>query len=185
MAAETEILQTETTEVTHAEPTGVLGTLGVSTDLLIAQFVNFAIVLLVLWRWVYRPLMKKMDQRAKTISDGLSFADESKIALAEAEQARDQMLREAKAESHVMMEKTLAEAEKLKAEKLVQAKDEIEKVIAEAKQQIKAERDASFDALKGEIAELVSLATAKVAGAVDEKTQRALIADALQDIERA
>jgi len=183
MAAETE-LHTEQTEV-HAEPTGVLGTLGVSPSLLIAQFVNFAIVLLVLWRWVYRPLLAKMDERSKKISDGLSFADESKRAFAEAEVERNRIVNEAKAESHRLLEKATADADIIRAEKLVQAKAEIEKVVAEAKQQIKNEREATFNALKGEIAEIVSLATTKVAKSVDTKTQRGLIEDALKEIERA
>jgi F-type H+-transporting ATPase subunit b len=152
---------------------------------LVAQFINFAIILLVLWRWVYRPLLAKMDERAKKISDGLTFAKESKRALNDAEIERGQIMREAKAEAHRLMEKATADAEKLRVEKMAQAKTEIEKVIIEAKQQIKSERDASFAALKGELAQLVTMATEKVASSMDEKAQRGSIAEALQEIEHA
>jgi F-type H+-transporting ATPase subunit b len=183
MAAETE-LNTATTE-SSAEATGVLGTLGINPQLLVAQLINVAIVLVVLWRWVYRPLLRKMDERARTISDGLAFAEQSTRALNEAEAERQRVVRDAKAEAFHIVERATTDAEIAKAEKLVQAKAEIEKVITEAKQQIKAERDASFEALKTEIADLVMRATEKVAGNVDDKTHRTLIADALKDIERA
>jgi F-type H+-transporting ATPase subunit b len=183
MAAETE-LHTEQTE-THAEPAGVLGTLGVTPPQLIGQFVNVAIVLVVLWRWVYRPLLKKMDERSQKISDGLRFADESTRALRDAEEERHRLVREAKAEAFHLIEQATTDADRVKSEKMTQAKAEIEKVILEAKQQIKAEREASFDALKSDIAELVMLATEKITGNVDEKTHRTLITDALKEIERA
>ncbi|MEO5927389.1 MAG: F0F1 ATP synthase subunit B [Patescibacteria group bacterium] len=183
MAAETQPLQTETAH--ESGVVGVLGTLGINGQLLIAQLINFAIILIVLWRWVYKPLLAKMDERSKKISDGLVFAKESKKALNDAEVERDQILREAKAEAHKLTEKATADAEKLRGEKMVQAKTEIEKVIVEAKQQIKMEREASFAALKGEIAELVTMATAKVASSMDEKAQRGMIASALKDIENA
>lgn len=182
MAAETH-LQTETAHETGVA--GVLGTLGINGQLLVAQLINFAIILVVLWRWVYKPLLAKMDERSKKISDGLDFAKESKRALNDAQVERDQILREAKAEAHKLVEKATADAEKVRGEKMTQAKAEIEKVIVEAKAQIKSERDASFAALKGEIAELVTLATSKVASSMDEKAQRGSIADALKEIERA
>lgn len=180
---ETHELQTETAH--EGGVAGVLGTLGINGQLLIAQLINFAIILLVLWRWVYKPLLAKMDERSKKISDGLDFAKESKKALNDAEIERSQIVREAKAEAHKLMEKATADAEKLRGEKMAQAKAEIEKVIVEAKAQIKSERDASFDALKSEIAELVAMATSKVAASMDDKAQRGSIASALKDIERA
>ena len=56
---------------TTAESAGVLGKLGVDWRLLIAQFVNFSGVALAVWRWVYRPLLKTMDERAAKIERGL------------------------------------------------------------------------------------------------------------------
>jgi F-type H+-transporting ATPase subunit b len=185
MATEATHTTQETHAETQAEPTGVLGALGIDGQLFIAQLLNFAIVLFVMWRWVYRPLLKKMDERSKKISDGLTFSEESKRALADATMERDRIVNEAKAQAHLLVEDATKKAEGMRAEKMAQAKTEIEKVISEAKAQIKSERDSSFAALKGDIAELVSLTTAKVASKIDDKTHRGLISDALTEIEKA
>lgn len=180
MAAETQTLTAEQTE-----PTGVLGKLGVNGNLFVAQLVNFAIVLFVMWRFVYKPLLKKMDERAKKINDGLAFAKEADARLSDASAEKDRLVRDAKAEAHALMERAKTNAEAMRQEKLAQAKSEIEKVIAEAKEQIKSERASSFDALKQDIADLVTLATGKVAGGIDEKTQRNLVQGAIREIDNA
>jgi F0F1-type ATP synthase membrane subunit b/b' len=51
--------------------TDLLGKLGINAPLFLAQLVNFSIVLLVMWKWVYTPLVKLMDKRAQEIADGL------------------------------------------------------------------------------------------------------------------
>lgn len=182
MSAET---QATTIEPSHPEATGALGKLGVNGQLFLAQLVNFAIVLFVMWRWVYKPLMQKMDERAKKISDGLVFSQKADVRLSEAELEKEKVVQSAKAEAHVLMEQASAKAEALRHEKLAQAKTEIEKIITEAKEQIKNERTSAFDALKKDVADLVTLATAKVVSGIDAKTQRGLVQNAIKEIEKA
>ncbi len=162
--------------------TGVLGTLGVNAKLFIAQLVNFSIVLLVMWRWVYRPLVAMMDTRAKEITDGLKNAEEAKRKLADASDERDKMLRQTKAEAHAVIEEAKANVEVVREEKLALMKQDLEKLVDDANARIQNDRDATFDALKNDVAMLVTLATQKVAGKMDEKTQRGLIAEAIKEV---
>jgi F-type H+-transporting ATPase subunit b len=167
------------------EPTtGVLGTLGIDWKLFIAQLVNFSVVLFVMWRWVYRPLVKMMDARTKKIEDGLQFSKEAERRMAEAQVERDAMLQETRLKVHQTMDEATKKAEAMRHEKLAQAKTEIEKVVAETKAQIKAEREAAMDTLRSEVASLVTLATAKVAGKLDDKTQHKLVEQAITEIEQ-
>lgn len=189
MAAETQLTTSEheTVETTaHAEaPAGILGKFGINGYLFAAHLLDFLIILLVMWRWVYKPLMKKMDERAKRIDNGLVFSREADVRLAEARSEKGRIVNEAKAEAHTLMEQASTKAEAMRQEKLSQAKTEIEKVIAEAKEQIKTERATAFEALKGDIAQLVTLATAKVAGEMDEKAQRSLVKMAIKEVDNA
>lgn len=168
-----------------AETTGVLGKLGVNGQLFLAHLLNFAIILAIMWRFVYRPLMKKMDERAKKIGDGLRFSDEADARLREAAKEKEDLIRDARAQSKALIEEATVKAEVMRQEKLVQAKTEIEKVISEAKQQIADERAASFKALQHDIADLVTQATTKVVTGLEDKDQRALIKQAIKEIEQA
>ncbi|MEK7116429.1 MAG: F0F1 ATP synthase subunit B [Patescibacteria group bacterium] len=160
----------------------LIGTLGINGKLFVAQLVNFAIVLVAMWRWVYRPLVKMMDARAREIADGLRNADAAKQKLAEAVTERGRMLRETKTEAHTILQATHKKSEELRDEEIRQTHEEIRKIRNEAMDRIQHERDASFHALKNDVADLVARATQKVAGRMDEKAQRAQIADAIKEI---
>lgn len=168
-----------------ASSNDLLGTLGVNAKLFAAQLVNFSIVLLVMWRWVYRPLIAAMDKRSKEIADGLKNAKDAKQKLADANDEREKLLRETKADAHAIIEETKKKAEGVKQEKMALAKQEVEKLVDDAKGRIQTERDAAFGALKTEVATLVTLATQKVAGQMSESAQRAAIADALKELQKS
>jgi F-type H+-transporting ATPase subunit b len=191
---EAEILQpTEhAPEETHAETTahpaeepGVLGSLGVNSTLFIAQLINFAIIVIVMWRFVYKPLLAMMDSREKEIRKGLTDATDAKKRLSEAEEEKNRLVREANAEAHALLEEARAKVEAVRAEKMAQTKTEIEKIALEAKERIRAEREASFSALRRDIADLVSQATKKVAAGMDEKAHRTEIDRAIADLDKA
>lgn len=130
---------------------GLLGKLGVDVRLLIAQGVNFIIVLLVLSRFVFRPLLTTMRKRSERIAQGLSDADRidrEKEAFAawnrkqkqearkeaatilmkaeeEARHRRDALLRAAEAEAEAMHDRATEEAERLRREALESAQRDV------------------------------------------------------------
>ena len=55
-----------------------LQTLGISWPKLIALTVNFGIVLFVLWRWAYRPVLEVLEQRHQKIVESIANADKIK-----------------------------------------------------------------------------------------------------------
>jgi len=171
------------TEATQASQ-GVLGTLGLSWQLFLAQLVNFAIVVAVMWKWVYTPLLKMMDRRAKEIAQGLKDASEAKKRLAEGDAEKDKIIRDARNEGQKLIEAAQSRAEALRQEKLKQTKEEIEKIVAETKERLTQEKEATFKALQNDIADLIAQATEKVALKFDEKQQRMLISEALAELKK-
>jgi len=169
----------------HEASQGVLGTLGISWKLFLAQLINFAIVVAVMWKWVYTPLLKMMDQRAKEIAQGLKDAGEAKKRLAEGDAEKERLIREAKNEGQKLIDEAQSRSEALRQEKLEQTKAEIEKIVAETKERINQEKEATYSALQNDIAELIAQATEKVALKFDEKQQRLLISEALTELKKA
>lgn len=167
-----------------SESTGGIGALGLDVQRFEGQIVTFAILLLIMWRWVYRPLLKKMDERAKKIEDGLQFSEAAQKAKADATAEFERVVSQAKAEAHALLSDTQEKAEVLRQDRMKQAKVEIEKIALEAKAQIKAERQAAYDALQGDIANLVTASLTKIAGNLDEKTRKALVNDAIKEVEK-
>lgn len=175
---------TETAQTAEvAEQGGVLGTLGISPTLFTAQLINFTIVVLVMWRWVYRPLLAMIEKRNADIAQGIAHAKQAETHLAEAAREKEDLLQATRREAHELLEQTKAQAEVLRKEKITQARAEIEKIAVEAKEQLRAERDSAYAALKVDIARLVAQATQRVVAGMDEKTHRQIIEKAIRDIE--
>ena len=160
----------------------VLGTLGINWMLFMAQLVNFGIVVFVMWKWVYTPLLAVLDKRNKEIEDGLKNAQAAKKNLADANLEKEAILKEARVVSNSILDEAQSKADKMRGEKLAQAKEEIEKIVAEAKDKIQNERAASFSALQGDIAELVAEATTKVVGKMGEADRRDSIREAIKEL---
>ncbi len=163
--------------------TGLLASLGIHGMSLLAQAVNFAIVLLVMWRWVYRPLMEAMENRSRKITAGLAQSEEAKKMLIEAQEEKELTLRQVEKERQEMMQEVKVEAEKERQALQAKTQEEIDRQLIEARERLKREKEMTMQAVKQEVAGLVELATEKVtAGAVKGDTQRELIADAVERV---
>jgi len=164
---------------------GVLGTLGINGKLFLAQLVNFSIVIFVMWKYVYTPLLAAMDKRSKEIAEGLKNAGQAKKNLEDAEADRERIAQEARKAAHATMEEAQTKAETLRQERLEQLKTETEKITVENKERVANERNAAFAALKSDVAYLVTQATSKVVEGLDADTQRKLVAKAIEEIKNA
>lgn len=164
------------------QSTGLLASLGISGWKFIAQLCNFSVVLFVMWKWVYTPLLAIMDKRAKEIQDGLTNAKVAEQRLHDASEEKERILKAARAEAHELLEDVKTRAEAVRQEKLAIAKTEIEKYIVEAKVQIKSERDAASASLKREVADLVVQATEKVVTGMDDAQKKSLVDHAVKHI---
>jgi F-type H+-transporting ATPase subunit b len=134
--------------------------------LILAQLVNFAIVLFVLYKFAYGPVLKLMDDRTKKIEKGLKDSEEAHKKLAEISEKEKEVLVEARKAAQEIVSKAEAVAVKNKEEIMVQAKAQSEKILADAAKKIQQEKTQMFAEVKAQVAELVIAATGKV---IDEK----------------
>ena len=65
-----------------------LHSLGIYWPKLLAQTINFGIVLFVLWRFAYRPVLTMLEQRRQKIAESITNAEKIKAELARTEAAR-------------------------------------------------------------------------------------------------
>ena len=135
---------------------------GLDLRFLTAQIVNFAIVAFLLWKFAYKPVLATIEQRQKKISDGLHFAEEMKVKLAEAEKEHDATLRQAQQEAQVILGEA-RETAKLHLEKQIEeASGKGEELIAKAKAAIALERRKMLNEVRSEVLRLVVDTTSKV-----------------------
>ena len=78
--------------------------LGIQWVKLIAQTINFAIVLFVLWKWAYKPIFNVLEVRREKIVESLANAEKIAAQLAKTEADRKAILTQAGDEANKMIE---------------------------------------------------------------------------------
>ena len=120
----------------------------------IAQLVVFFVLAWVTMTFVWPPIMKALDDRARKIADGLAAAEKGKLELAEANKRVDAELATSRAEN----QNRLAEAEKQAAALIEAAKKQAEaertRIVAQAKAEAEQEAQRARDTLRNAVAEL-------------------------------
>lgn len=121
---------------------------------LLAQIVVFAILWWFTMKFVWPPITKALDERAKKIADGLAAADKAKSELADANKRVEAQLAQTRDESA----KRLADAEK-RAQAIIdeakkRADDEGAKIIAAAKADAEQQMIQAREALREQVAAL-------------------------------
>ncbi len=164
---------------------GVLELFGLNGKLFLAQLVNFSIVIFVVAKWVYNPLLKAMDARQaameKGAEDAKAAAREREAAVADARTLHSR----AQAEAQSLIERVRSEAATERTRLLAETQAELERQMVEAGARLKEERLVMTAAFKREMVELVLAATTKVvAKTLDEAGHRALITQALSELEQ-
>jgi F-type H+-transporting ATPase subunit b len=159
----------------------LIKTFHIETNLLLAQIVNFAIVLFVLYKFAYGPILKTLNDRTKKIEKGLRDAEETQKKLQEMTQKEKEMLANAKKEAQEIIKKSEEEAKKNAEMIVAEAKVKTEKAVAEAKNMIEQEKNKMISEVKADLAELVVVAVGKVLGEkLDASKDRELIEKSLQ-----
>ena len=140
--------------------------LGIYWPKLIAQTINFGIVLFVLWKFAYRPVLAMLEQRRQKVAQSVTDAERIKQELANAQVKAQELLNQASAQSNKMIEEARAAAAKVQEQESQKAIATANDIVAKARQAMDAERLRMFGELRREVGRLVVATTAKVTGKV-------------------
>ena len=156
-----------------------LQTLGIQWPKLIAQVVNFAIVLFVLWKFAYRPVLAMLELRREKVAESIANADKIKEELAATEAKRLEVLNQANDQANKLIEEARAAAARVQAQETQRAIAMAEQIVAKAREATTQDHAKMLIELKREVGRLVVQTTAAVTGKVlTPEDQRRLIEDA-------
>lgn len=140
----------------------ILEQIGIDGKLLLAQAVNFLILLFLLHRFVYRPMLSFLEKRSERIEKGLRDAEEAGKRLSEAAKDEEKILNKAREEANRIVADARESAERRGRELVEEFGKKAERIVAEAEERATEEREKLFREAKGEIADLVLATTEKV-----------------------
>ena len=140
----------------------LLSKLGIDWALLIAQIVNFAILVGVLTFFVYRPILNVLDARREKIRKAMEDAKSIENQKKELEVHRAAELHRIDQECGAFMEKTKQQAEKMKQEILASARTEADAALAKGRKQLDDERSRVFADVQTVLSSMIIKMTEKI-----------------------
>ena len=128
----------------------------------IANLVNFAILLYLMKRFLFKPALAYLDRRREQIASRMEAARQSEERAEQLATQREQELSVAREQAHRTLEDARARAEETVNEAKGTARQEGERIIAEAQRQIEQEREQMKEDLRRSYAEIAVLGASRV-----------------------
>jgi F-type H+-transporting ATPase subunit b len=157
-----------------------LGKIGFDWRMGLFNLVNFLIIVWLLKKYAFKPILKIVNDRQKVIQDGLDNATQASTDLKMAEKRAQDIIDTAKVEANKVLEKGSLQAEAHVVKMKDKATKEIELLVTQAKKNIAIERKDMEEELKNHTAKLVVAAVEKIVDErLDDKKDGKLINNAL------
>ena len=143
---------------------------------------NILILYFILKKLLFKPVTNYMDGRTNKIKEALDMASEAKEKVEKLEEESKKRLKETKEEGVLILDSYQKKAETEYNKIIEKAKQDADILIKNTRSELEAEKAEVLRTIKDEIADLVIEASEKVLNKnIDEKTNKALIADFLAE----
>ncbi len=160
----------------------MLETLGIHFPSLAIYLVNFLLVLLLLYLFAYKPILRLMDQRADRIRESLEAADTARQEAASSQEAIQEQITEARREGQRIMDQAREASERFRTEEMDKARQEAEAFVERAKDDIARERDTALQEVRASFGDLAITAAERVIrNSLDRQAHEELINQVLEE----
>ncbi|HXH82091.1 MAG TPA: F0F1 ATP synthase subunit B [Candidatus Tectomicrobia bacterium] len=150
---------------------------------LFVQMINFLVLLLLLHRLLYKPLVAKMEERTAAIKHSLDQAQAARAEAARQQQENEARLRQAHAEAAAIREQALKEAAEEARKQMEAAQAQARRIVEDTKAQMDAEIRRARDELRREVSDLATAVAEKLMRrSLREEDHRRIVAEAIAGI---
>jgi F-type H+-transporting ATPase subunit b len=140
--------------------------------------ITFLLLVVVLSKYAWGPIVKMLDERERTIREAIEQAKKERAAAERMLAEQTASLSAAQREAAALAQRSRQEVEVLRADLTARARKEADELVASARQQIQDEKSKALAELKGQVVDLAIEAAGRLIEAtLDEKSQRALVED--------
>jgi len=152
--------------------------------LFIWTILTFLVLVALLTKFAWKPVMQMLDVRQEAIKKALADADIAKRELERLQEESAQIIRKARVEAESIVSKSWSDGEKLREEMKVKAKAEADAIVKESQRQIEIETGRALRQIRSEVADLsIAIASKLIQRNVSKEDNDRLIQDTLKQID--
>jgi F-type H+-transporting ATPase subunit b len=162
---------------------GGFASLGINLPLLLAFVINFIILLALLGKFLYKPVLKMLDERAQKVKESMEWAESIKREYEQAKAEVQKQIEKGRQEAQGIIAQAFQTGEALKEEARKEASGQAKAIVEKTRLQLEAERDKMVEDLRKEFVSLLILASEKVIRqTLDKEKQSRLIEETLAQV---
>lgn len=152
---------------------------------LVVEILAFLLILFILYRYVWPPLSKAMNDRQAMINKGVEDSHDANRKLRQAEERYDAAIVEVRSEAARIRDDARADATRIREELKAQADAEVERIRLRGEEQLAGQRDQAVRQLKTEIGGLSMQLAQRIVGdsLIDEDRKRATVDTFLSELD--
>jgi F-type H+-transporting ATPase subunit b len=161
---------------------GGFASLGINLPLLVVFLVNFIILLILLRLFLYNPIIKVLDERAKRTKEAMDLAEATKKEYETAKETVQGQIEKGRQEAQAIIAQAMQVGERLKEEAKQQAAHQAQTLLDRTRTELETERDKIVGDLRREFVGLaISAAEKVIKETLDKDKHRRLIEETLQE----
>ena len=151
--------------------------------LYIWTIITFLLLLYVLAKFAWKPLLKMLEDRENLIKSSLKDAEKAKLELESLTQESEAITAKARSEAQSILAESKSAAEKVKEDTIAKAKEQAIKIRDDAKKQIEVEKDKAISDIKHEVVNLtLSVAEKLINKNLNDADNKSLIEESLKKV---
>ncbi len=151
-------------------------TLGLNLRDFIWHSINFVVLIFLLSRFLYKPIVGMLDDRRERIRESMERAEQVRLETERSAQEREARLAETRRQIQDMLAQATQTAERIHSDAREKAQQEAQRIVERAQQEAEAERTASMAELRREVANLaVAAAERVISRSLDDQAHRQLV----------
>lgn len=158
--------------------------LDINPGLIIWTIITFVLLVVILGKFAWKPLLQALQTREQEIADALHKAEEAKKDAERMMQENKAAMQKASIETARLIAEGRAMAEQVKNDIVAKANESAKKMLEQAKDEIAREKDAAVQQLRSEVADLAVTAAEKILDeSLDGAKQKKMIDKVLQQLQ--
>ncbi len=161
---------------------GGFASLGINPSLLFVFVINFIVLYFLLRIFLYKPVLKMLDERAKRTKEGMELAEATKEEYEQAKAEVQKQIEKGRQEAQTIIAQAMQVGERLKEESRQEATKQAQVIVDRTRAELEAERDKIVGNLRREFVNISIAAAEKVIKeTLDKERHRKLIEETLRE----
>lgn len=154
------------------------------TGLIIWQLIVFLLLVFLLAKLAWKPIITSLKEREKSIQDALDTAEKARLEMSKLKSDNENLLKQAREEREKILREAREASNRMKEEAQVEAKKSADRIVEDARAAIQAEKNTALKEVKSLVANL----SLEVAGKIlqknlaDDKAQKSLTQEYIKDL---